>query len=358
MSRLGMIGCGGISHAHLRAARNSDRDIRFVACCDVDEARARRWAERYGCEAYHTDMGEMIRQRPLDGVVIATWPADHRRHVEQCLAAGARHILCEKALAVTGAEAMDIRRMVHEAGAKLIEGFMYRHHPAIRKLESLLSAGELGPVDRVRAAFDIADPQTDSPEDPARDWRRRKECAGGVPFDLACYCVNACNHFGRGLPRRVQAVARTSDRYGTVNRLYAMIEHDGGSVGIVASSAAADLMQGLEIVCRQGRLHLPIAWSIYDRITVTEQRSTSWIEYDVREHPIARADPYQLQLENFVDLIADRAVPRVPLDESVANAIVMEAVLTAADEGRAVDVDLPGFAAEALLDGQTRSPEQ
>jgi len=137
-----------------------------------------------------------------------------------------------------------------------------------------------------------------------------------------------------------------------------VVEYAGGGVGIAAGSASADLMQALEIVCRKGRLRLPIAWSIYDRITITEQRSTSWIDYGIREHPIARADPYQSQLENFADVIADRAVAMMPLAESVGNVIVMDALLAGAVAGKAVDVDLPDFAAEAILDGQTPSPER
>ena len=59
--RLGIVGCGSISHAHGQAAQ-SIPDVRFVACCDIREEIAQAWAAQYGCDAVYTDYEAMVRQ--------------------------------------------------------------------------------------------------------------------------------------------------------------------------------------------------------------------------------------------------------------------------------------------------------
>ena len=148
--RIGLIGCGRISYRHGRAAAASDK-ARIAACCDLREAVAKEWSAEYGCEAFYTDFEEMIRVHDLDGLILVTWPSQRREQIERCLNAGARNILSEKALTITGQDALEIAELVESAGAVLMEGFMFRHHPLIAKLERLVGAGKIGRVDSVNA---------------------------------------------------------------------------------------------------------------------------------------------------------------------------------------------------------------
>ena len=343
MLRLGMIGCGGISNAHATAAANSDRDLGIVACCDLNAERLARWSERHGVEATYTDLAGMLADEQLAGVIVATWPTLHREHVERCLAAGVRNILCEKALTTSAADAVALWEQANSAGAFLMEAFMYRHHPAIARMEAVLADGRLGPVDRVRGVFDIFDREKADPDDTNRNWRQQKDLGGGVEHDLACYCVNAANHFNPGRPVRVQAVGGISPKYGTLHRLYALIEYDSGCVGIIESANTADTAQELEVICAHGKLRLPIAWSIYEDVEITELRSTGWVKFDSDRHKIPAANAYRRQLENFADVIAGEAAPGMPLAETVADAFTTEAMVTSAMEERPVEIDLPDF---------------
>ena len=166
--KIGMVGCGDISRAHGAAARNIP-GLRFTACCDIREQAATAWAAEFECESVYADCGEMVKREDLDGVVLATWPTQHCEHIEQCLAAGARNILCEKALTLTGREALGLWKRVTETGAMLMEGFMYRHHPALRRAKSLVASGEVGQVDSVRACFSAHDPESAAVTDASRN---------------------------------------------------------------------------------------------------------------------------------------------------------------------------------------------
>ena len=295
----------------------------------------------YGCERSYDDYLAMVREHELDAVVIATWPNLHREQVLGCLEAGVRNILCEKALALGAAEALEIWTAAAEADALVVEAYMYRHHPAIRRIEELLAAREIGDIDNISAAFSHLDTEGTSPDDPGRDWRQREECGGGVPYDLACYCVDACNRFARTLPRQVLALADRNERYGTVDRLYGLIEYDDGLVGLLESSKRCDSNHELRISGSGGQVRLPVAWRIDSATEVVVSRSVGWEKFETKRLPIPAVDSFRLQLESFVAAARGDAPPEPSLAESVLNATTIDALLASATEHSRVAVELP-----------------
>ena len=338
--RLGIVGCGGIAERHARAAAASPA-VELVACCDVRPGLADAWAERQGCERGFDDYRAMVGEHELDGVLLATWPNLHREQVLGCLDAGVRAVICEKSLALDAAEAVEIWTAARAANALVVEGFMYRHHPAIARIDELLAAGEIGEPDTIRATFDMFDDEEASPDDPERDWRQRRECAGGVPYDLACYCVDACNRFAGAPPRRVLAVGGTSERYGTVDRLHGLIGYDNGRVGVVESSRRSDFDHELRIAGARGHVRLPVAWRIEGPTEVEVSRSAGWGEFETSAHPLPAVDPFRLQLESFAAAARGEAAPVPGLAESVVDACTLDALLASAAEHAAVDVAVP-----------------
>jgi predicted dehydrogenase len=302
---------------------------------------AETWARQHGCERAYSDYLTMVREHELDGVLLATWPNLHHEQVLGCLEAGVRNILCEKALALDAREAAAIRTAATVADALVVEAYMYRHHPAVQKIDELLAQGEIGELDAVSAAFHMFDPAEDSPDDPGRDWRQRLECAGGVPWDLACYCVDACNRFARTPPRQALAVGGTSDRYGTVDRLFGLVEYEDWLVGIVQSSKRSDFDHELRLSGSRGHVSLPVAWRIEGPTEVLVTRSVGWGEFETERFPIAAVDPFRAQLESFVAAARGEAEPIPSLAESVVNACTLDALLTSAAERTAVPIDLP-----------------
>jgi predicted dehydrogenase len=337
--RIGLAGCGGISHSHARAAAGI-RDVSIVACCDVRADVAQVWSQRYGCERAYPDLDAMLGH-DLDAVLLSTWPSQHHHQVLRVLEGGVRNILCEKALAKTGRDAYAMWAAARRSGALLVEGFMYRHHPATREVERRLAAGDLGDVAHVRATFSSFDPEEADANDAGRDWRQRPECGGGVPFDLTCYGVDSCNHFNPGLPIRVSALGGTSARYRTIDRLYAVIEYSGGTFGVIETTRRGGFGQGISVTCTGGHLVLPETWIIEGPTELREQRSEGWRTVSTLPIPIVDADFYRLQLENFAAAIRGDEPPRVDLAESVVGVFTIQAALESMTSGRAVEIDLP-----------------
>jgi predicted dehydrogenase len=221
-----------------------------------------------------------------------------------------------------------------------MEAFMYRHHPATGKMDELIAGGAIGAVDSVRAAFTENDPETADPGDAGRNWRQRKECGGGLPYDFTCYCVNACNHFAAAPPKRVFATGSLS-KYDTINRLHAFIEYENGRVGFIESSKRADLSQELHVAGTTGRLTLPVAWTIGGRCDLLQQNLKGFVRYEQHSYSVGNHNSYLLQLENFAAAARGKAKPVMPLAESVVNTFTIEALVTSATERRPVAMAIP-----------------
>ncbi len=339
--RLGIVGCGDHSHAHAAAARAIE-GVDIVAACDIDRDRAQAWVTQHGCEAAYDELSALARHPGLDGVILCTWPSLHAEQIRICLERGIRHILCEKALVTSAEEARRVLAEAEASGAQIVEASMYRHHPAIRKLERIVAQGDIGGVDSVRAVFHNYEPRPEPAH--SADWRRRRECGGGVPYDWMHYLVDSCNHFAKSRPRRVFASGDPRPESEVIDRLYGLIEYESGCVGIVESSKFANFSHALEISCAHGILRLPIAWAIQGEVTITQtHRKPRW-DFILRDtYQIADANAFALQLVNFRDVVRGIDSPLVSLRDSVVDAMTTEALVSSLRRGRAMDVDLTGL---------------
>ena len=338
--RLGIVGCGAIAERHGRAASETDA-VAIVACCDIREDLADDWRKRFGCERAYSDYLTMVFEHELDAVILATWPNLHHEQLLGCLEAGVRSILCEKSLAVRVSEALEIWQAAEAAGALVVEGYMYRHHPAFRMLLELVESGRTGPVDNVWAAFSLFDPAEEPADAPDLDWRRRPDRAGGVPWDLTGYCLDAANLIAPTPPRRVFAVAGESERYRTIDRLYAVVEYEDGFVAMVESSLRSHFNHELRIGGANGHAVLPVAWRIDHATEVLFERSVEWGVFETERIPVPYTNPYVLQFEAFAASARGEAPPARRLSESVVTACTLEALLASASAHEAVDVRIP-----------------
>ena len=154
-TQLAIIGCGLIARAHGIAASRSEAPVEFVACSSRSLSSAQSFADEFSCDAAYDNHLELLQNKNLDGVIIATPPAAHQQIILDCLDAGIKYILCEKPLTLTGDEASTVTEAAQKAGATLLEGFMYRHHPQIRQSQKIIKSGELGAVDHFPSSISI-----------------------------------------------------------------------------------------------------------------------------------------------------------------------------------------------------------
>ena len=332
---ISIVGCGAHSHLHANAA-SSLPNVIISSCCDIDSSRSNLWAEKYKCRPY-TNITDMISTENPDAVILCTWPNQHLEQINECLSAGIKNILCEKSLTITSKDANQILNLVNENKAFLMEGCMFRHHPAIRKVEELAFSSGLGKIDSVRASFSNYEPEAHNDKLNSQDWRYRKECGGGVTHDWMSYCVNAANYFSGSKPSTIFASGSRNGEYDVIDRVFSQITYENGTAAFIESSKHANFTQMLHISCANGIIQLPVAWGIYGDIYINVlHRKEKWGYIMTDRYEIEQADSFTLQLKNFTDAMKGISKPLVPLEESVRNIHTTELIIQSIMDNKAL----------------------
>ncbi|HVD76360.1 MAG TPA: Gfo/Idh/MocA family oxidoreductase, partial [Vicinamibacteria bacterium] len=184
--RWGLIGCGDIAAKRVAPALRDSPGSTLMAVARARADRAAEFAERHGARRWYADWREVLSDREIDAVYVAT-PV--RLHAEQAVAAAeaGKHVLCEKpmALDVAGCERMTSAARHH--GVKLGVAYYRHHYPAVVRLREMIASGEIGrPVLVQVQAFELFDPP---PGDP-RAWLLKKSESGGGPMmDFGCHRI-------------------------------------------------------------------------------------------------------------------------------------------------------------------------
>jgi D-xylose 1-dehydrogenase (NADP+, D-xylono-1,5-lactone-forming) len=338
--KIGMVGCGEISHTHAEAVNNIN-DAAFITCCDVVEDKARNWSERYKCNSYYTDLETMLNNEKVDALVLCTWPIQHLEQIEIAMSHGIKNFLCEKSMSLLGTEALKIYHVIKEHNAFLMEACKYRYHPAVKKIEALLNSNELGKIDNISATFSNYEPDDDVNTNTG-NWRYRYDCGGGVAYDWMSYLVNAANHFSKSKPKRVFASGTVSKRFNVITRLYGLIEYENGITANISSSKNASFSQELKITCAKGIINSPVTWGIFGDVSLScNKRIPEWPYIHTDFHEIKHKDSFILQMQNFINAIQGKSIPTIPLEESVINVFTIEALVNSLTENQLIELKIP-----------------
>ena len=212
---VGMVGYAFMGAAHSQAWRTAphvfDLPLRpaMAALCGRDAAAVRAAAERLGWAATETDWHALIERDDVDLVDICT-PGDSHAEVAVAALDAGKHVLCEKPLANTLAEAEAMAAAADRAAARGVRamiGFNYRRVPAIVLARQLVADGRIGQIRHVRASYlqdwllDPAFPLT---------WRLQRDRAGsGALGDLGAHIVDLAQYLTGELVTGVSGVTTT-----------------------------------------------------------------------------------------------------------------------------------------------------
>ena len=138
--RIAIIGCGGIARGHLNAMKNLSAEP--VAMVDIDEASARKYAQEYGADRYHTDIKDALTE-DVDAVIVCL---PHYLHVDAVVAAAesGKHVLTEKPMAISLKEADDMIDAARRNNVTLMVGQVLRFRQCNVEVRRLIEEGRIG----------------------------------------------------------------------------------------------------------------------------------------------------------------------------------------------------------------------
>jgi xylose dehydrogenase (NAD/NADP) len=323
--RWGILGPGRISRAFLTGLAGSASE-QAVAVGSRALDRATAVSQHFEVPRAYGSYEQLLADDNVEAVYVGT---PNGVHAEWSIAAAraGKHVLCEKPLGVSRAEAETMFAAAREHDVWLMEAFMYRFHPRTLRLVEIVAAGEIGPPALVRASFGfaVADPG---------NVRLSADLAGGALMDVGCYPVNAARMLA-GPVRAATATARWQDVDVT---LAGVLDHVGGALSLVSCSLVSGRHNDLQVVGGDGVITVPDAFTPSrdrpSRMLVTRGTETE-------EQTFAPVDQYTLEAEGFAALVAAghsaaAALPQMPLVESLDNATTINALLATARRPAAV----------------------
>ena len=293
-----------------------------VALASRDRDRARVAAHQSGIPRAHGSYEGLLADPEVDAVYI---PLPNHLHAEWAIAAAraGKHVLCEKPLATTVADAERMVEVCENEGVRLMEAFMYRLHPSWEGVRDLVSSGRIGSLRAVQSWFSYFN------DDPA-NIRNILETGGGALFDIGCYCVNVSRMLFDAEPVRTQA-SISRDATGTDVLTSAILEFADGLASFTVSTRA-EPDQRVHVVGTEGRISMGIPFNIPPDLP-TEVFVTSGGEPPVRPDTevmtFEPADPYTVQAERFATAVLDGEPMPIPPVDAIENLRVMESIFEA-----------------------------
>ena len=187
----GIIGCGDIANKAVAPAVNEDPNSTLVAFASSSQERAEDFTSRHGARRAYSDINAFLADPDIDVVYAASRVYEH---LPQTIAAAAvgKHVLCEKPMALTGAECQEMIDACHEGGVNLAVAYYRRYYPNNRKIKELIDNGAIGTPVLVRMVLTgNYDPTPDDPKiwrvDPAKSAGGPIADVGSHRLDLLCY---------------------------------------------------------------------------------------------------------------------------------------------------------------------------
>ncbi len=199
--RWGIIGTGGIA-AHTLSDLRLVESTEVIAATSRSQATADAFAANTGIPHAFDDVDRMLALPDLDIVYIATPHGLHAADARRAILAG-KHVLCEKPLTMTVADAVELRDLAAEHGVFLMEAMWMKFNPTIIRVQQLIASGAIGEPRFVQAGMGFAPPATTE-----RFWRA--ELGGGALYDMGVYPITFA-HLVLGVPESITTVGRIRD---------------------------------------------------------------------------------------------------------------------------------------------------
>jgi predicted dehydrogenase len=324
--RWGILSTANIGVRKVIPATQEAERCEVVAIASRDGERAARTAAELGIPRAHEGYEALLADPDVDAVYIPLPNSEHAAWTIAAARAG-KHVLCEKPLAMTAAEAEEMVRACANEGVLLMEAFMYRLHPSWEAVRDLVASGRIGRVRAVQSWFSYFN------DDPG-NIRNVPELGGGSLYDIGCYCINLSRMLFGGEPTGIEASV-TRDATGTDVLTSAILAFDD-DVAVFTCSTRAEPDQRVHIYGTEGRISIGIPFNIPpDRpaeITVTAGGDPP-VSPNSETLTFAAADEYTIQAERFANAVLDGRPLPIPPEDAIGNLRVIDAIFRAGGPG-------------------------
>jgi len=324
--RWGVLSTAGIGLRKVLPAMQHGQFTTVDAIASRDLAKAKEAGAKLSIPKAYGSYEELLADPEIDAIYN---PLPNHLHVPWTAKAAeaGKHVLCEKPISRTVAEAKTLLAVRERTGVKIGEAFMIRSYTQWLRVGELLRSGRIGQLRSVVGFFSYFN------NDPA-NIRSRVEWGGGGLLDIGCYCIQAARYGFRQEPRRVVGLIERDPQLKVDRLTSAMLDFDGGQAIFTCSTQLVP-HQRVQFFGTTGRIEMEIPFNAPKdrptRIFIDETGELLGSGIKVEEFPIA--DQYTMQGDAFSRAVLEGGEVPVPLEEAIANMAVIEAIFRSGETG-------------------------
>jgi predicted dehydrogenase len=297
-----------------------------VAIASRDLSKARQAASALGIAAAYGSYEELLADPEVDAIYN---PLPNNLHVPWTIKAAeaGKHVLCEKPLSLTAAEAQSLLAVRDRTGVKIGEAFMVNSHPQWIRLRELLKQGRIGELRSMLGFFSYFN------IDPA-NIRNRVDAGGGALMDIGCYLIHAARYGFAQEPVRVVALVGRDPAMHTDRLTSAILDFPAGQAIFTCSTQLAPY-QRIQFLGTKGRIEVEVPVNAPNdrpvRLFVDSCSDLFGGGIAIETFPVC--DQYTLQGDAFSKAILDDTEVAVPVEDAIRNMSVIEAVFRSGASG-------------------------
>ena len=323
----GVLGVANIAVKKVIPAMQRGEWSQVGAIASRDLEKARRAAEQLGIRKAYGSYEELLADPEVEAIYN---PLPNHLHVPWSIKAAeaGKHVLCEKPISLTVEEALPLLDARKRTGRKIEEAFMVRTHPQWQSVLSLTKAGRLGTVRSVMGYFSYYNRDS-------KNIRNKVEYGGGGLMDIGCYLIYTSRLIFGEEPTRVFGLIG-SDPEMRIDVLTSGILDFPSGQSVFTCSTQVVPYQRVQVFGTRSRLEVEIPFNAPPdrpcRIFVDDGADLTGRSAEVLE--FETCDQYTIQGDLFSKSIREGTEPPVPLEGSIRNMAVIEALVRSAKSGK------------------------
>src|SRR5579859_875831 len=299
-------------------------EIRAIASRSADTAR--KAAAQLGIPKAYGSYEELLADPDIEAIYN---PLPNHLHVPLTLqaAAAGKHVLCEKPIALTAAEAEQLKSAA--ADVLIMEAFMVRFHPQWLRARELVRSGDIAALRAVQFLFCYAN--TD-----AANIRNKADIGGGALYDIGCYPITAGRFFFEAEPLRGIALIDRDPSFRTDRLTSALVDFGGGRHLDFTVSTQCAPYQRVQLCGTRGRIEIQIPVNApqgaQTRLFIDDGYSLDGA--GIRTEIIEQSDQYMLQGETFSRAVRGEIALPYGVEDAVRSMRVIDALFRSETSGR------------------------
>lgn len=330
--RWGVLGAARIAVVKVIPGMQKGQVSEITAIASRNLEKAKDAAERLGIPKAYGSYEELLADPDVDAIYN---PLPNHMHVPWSVRAAeaGKHVLCEKPIGLSAAECRELMKVRDRTGVKISEAFMVRTHPQWLRAREIVRSGTIGDLRAIISAFSYFN------RDP-ENIRNIPEWGGGALMDIGCYPIQISRFvFEREPLRVVGSFGRDPDM--KTDRLTSGVLDFGSAQSIFTCSTQMVPHQRVQILGTKGRIELEIPFNAPpDRPTrILVDSGKDVFGSGITSEEFAVCDQYTLQGDQFSQAVLGSGDVPTPLEDSLANMNVIEALFES--EGKGCWIDVP-----------------